>query len=162
MLRRYFNMSMELGRLPSLLGREVFRSQVNNIHEAWFEDAVIYVHDVERCLESLHHFDKEVIARVVLQGYQQEDAAKLLRCTDRHVRRRLVIAIDVLSQLFLDRGLMIIAKPRRYDNLVDSISASCEAPNSSQRDELDNDDWRKMPVEICCQAPSTSQIHACC
>jgi len=161
MLRRYFTMSMELGRLPSLIGREVFRSQVSTIREAWFEDAVIYIHDIERCLDKLHHFDQQAIARVILQGHVHEEAARLLGCTDRHLRRRLVIAIDVLSQLFLDRGLMVIAKPRRYDHLVDSICASVDTPRVSFRDKVDQS-WRELPVEIYCQAPIASQISVCC
>src|SRR5438876_933901 len=49
MLRRYFRLSVELGRLPSLLGREFFRARVTSYRMHSFEDAVIFVHDVENC-----------------------------------------------------------------------------------------------------------------
>src|SRR4051812_24883949 len=56
MLRRYFRMSLEIGRMPSVLGREVFRARVTSYRVHTFEDAVIFVHDVEKCLEQLDPF----------------------------------------------------------------------------------------------------------
>ena len=53
LLRRYFRMSMELGRLPSLVGREFFRAKVTSYRITSFEDVVILCHDVERCLQRL-------------------------------------------------------------------------------------------------------------
>ena len=186
MLRRYFQMSIELGRLPMLLGREFFRARSDTIREAWFEDAVIYVHDIERCMESLHHFDQQVIARVIFQDYTQEDAARLLHCTDRHLRTRLAVALDVLAQLFLDRKLMVIAKSRRPEHaveglsvpeeeaggtdaqvepaiaVVDELSAAAPAETISIRNKKSDEEWRSLPVEISCQAPLMSQIAANC
>ena len=161
MLRRYFRMSVELGRLPALLGREFFRSRSDTIRDAWFEDAVIYVHDVERCIDSLQHFDQQVLARVIFQDYTQQDAAKLLGCTDRYLRKRLSITLDVLSQLFLQRKMMVLAKPSRRERVVEELSAAVEKPHFvSTRHKSEWDPWRKMPVEISCQAPLTSQIDA--
>ena len=48
MLRRYQRLSVEVGRLPSLLGREFFRTRVTSYHAGTFEDAVSFVHDVGR------------------------------------------------------------------------------------------------------------------
>ena len=48
LLRRYLRISIEVGRLPSLLGRELFRSKVTSYRMTSFEDGVIFVHDVER------------------------------------------------------------------------------------------------------------------
>src|ERR1700688_3050553 len=53
LLRRYLRISVEVGRLPSLLGRELFRSKVTSYRMSSFEDAVIFVHDVERALHQL-------------------------------------------------------------------------------------------------------------
>jgi len=36
---------------------------------ASFEDAVIFVHDVEHCLEELDEFSQKLIAKIVLQEY---------------------------------------------------------------------------------------------
>lgn len=53
LLRRYAHMAMESGRVPSLLGRELFRGRVTNYAVHGFDDVVIFVHDMERCLEKL-------------------------------------------------------------------------------------------------------------
>src|SRR5207245_2027953 len=53
LLKRYLRISIEVGRLPSLLGRELFRSKVTSYRMSSFEDAVIFVHDVERALAQL-------------------------------------------------------------------------------------------------------------
>ena len=51
MLRRYLQYSIETGRLPSLLGREFFRAKVTSYTVVTFEDRVIFVHDMEKCME---------------------------------------------------------------------------------------------------------------
>ena len=66
LLRRYFRMSLEIGRMPSVLGREVFRARVTSYRVRTFEDAVIFVHDVEKCLEQVEPFSRQLIARVIL------------------------------------------------------------------------------------------------
>jgi len=38
LLRRYLRISIEVGRLPSLLGRELFRSKVTSYRMSSFED----------------------------------------------------------------------------------------------------------------------------
>ena len=164
MLRRYFRMSIELGRLPAILGREYFPARCDTIPRAWFEDAVIYVHDIERCLEELKHFDRQVIVRVIFQEHTHEDAARLLECTDRNIRKRLAIALDVLSQLFLDRKLLRVVEPLpQHQETVERISAAEEIfagfPVSTYVAPRE-DPWREVPVEICCQPPSASQIPA--
>ncbi|HZQ24693.1 MAG TPA: hypothetical protein VFA89_18025 [Terriglobales bacterium] len=106
LLKRYGRMSVEVGRLPSLLGREFFRTGVTSYHMSTFEDAVIFVHDVERSLERLDEFSKKLIARIVLQDYNQEEAARMLGCCERQVRRQYTEAIDYLSEVFLAGGLL--------------------------------------------------------
>src|SRR5579863_5505552 len=78
MLRRYMRYSLETGRLPSLVGREFFRSKVTKYRVTTFEDRVIFVHDMETCLEKLDEFSRRVLGRVVLQEYEHEEAARLL------------------------------------------------------------------------------------
>ena len=41
LLRRYSRISIEVGRLPSILGRELFRSKVTSYRMSSFEDGVI-------------------------------------------------------------------------------------------------------------------------
>ena len=105
-LRRYFRMSIELGRLPSLVGREFFRARVTSYRLHTFEDAVIFVHDVETCLQRLDQFSQQLIARIVFQDYTLEEAAALVGCGRRTVVRRYPRALDRLSELFLEAELL--------------------------------------------------------
>jgi DNA-directed RNA polymerase specialized sigma24 family protein len=105
-LQRYLRFSVEVGRLPSLVGREFFRTRAISYQVLTFEDAVILVHDVEKDLARLEGFDKELIAKCVLQEYTQDEAARLLQCWRRTVSRRLPEALDHLSALFLRSGLL--------------------------------------------------------
>jgi DNA-directed RNA polymerase specialized sigma24 family protein len=107
LLRRYMRLSIEVGRMPSLLGREFFRTRVTSYRASTFEDAVIFVHDVERSLEKLSDFDKKVIAKTVLQEYPQEEAARLIGCGQRHLARCYVEALDRVSEIFLKRRLLL-------------------------------------------------------
>ena len=105
-LRRYFRMSIELGRLPSLVGREFFRARVTSYRLHTFEDAVIFVHDTESCLKRLDEFSQKLIARVVFQDYTLEEAAALLGCGRRTVVRRYPRALDRLSEIFLQAQML--------------------------------------------------------
>ena len=106
LLRRYFRMSLEIGRMPSVLGREVFRARVTSYRVHTFEDAVIFVHDVERCVERLQPFSRQMIARVILQDYTLEEAASLLGCARMTIYRLFPEALDELSAIFLDARLL--------------------------------------------------------
>jgi hypothetical protein len=106
MLRRYLRISIEVGRLPSLLGRELFRSKVTSYRMTSLEDGVIFVHDVERALDQLSEFGRQLIAMVIFQEYTQEEAAEVLCCTRRTVCREFPEAVDCVSELFLDGGLL--------------------------------------------------------
>jgi hypothetical protein len=109
LLRRYFRMSLEIGRMPSVLGREVFRARVTSYRVRTFEDAVIFVHDVEKCLEQLEPFSRQLIARVILQDYSYEEAAALVGCGERSVYRLLPLALDRLSEIFLSTKMLSAA-----------------------------------------------------
>ncbi len=86
MLPRYMRYSIETGRLPSLLGREFFRAKVTSYTVVTFEDRVIFVHDMEKCLDRLDEFSRQIIARHILQEHDQEATRRLLGCTERTVR----------------------------------------------------------------------------
>jgi DNA-directed RNA polymerase specialized sigma24 family protein len=105
-LRRFLRLSLETGRVPSLLGREFFRARVSHKRTYTFEDAVIFVHDVERCLELLDEFSRELIARITLQEYTQEEAADLLHCCRRTIIRTYPEALDRMSEIFLAVGIL--------------------------------------------------------
>lgn len=106
LLRRYMRMSMELGRLPSILGREFFRARVSSYKVKNFEDSVILVHDVDRCLALLAPFDQQLIARIALQEYTFDEAAPVLGISRATVGRRYPLALDALTEIFIQRGLL--------------------------------------------------------
>jgi hypothetical protein len=106
MLRRYMRYSIETGRLPSLLGREFFRTQVTSYSVVTFEDRVIFVHDMERCLARLDEFSRQLIARHILQEHDRWATARLLHCNEKTVRRLTPLALDQLGEIMLAVGLM--------------------------------------------------------
>jgi DNA-directed RNA polymerase specialized sigma24 family protein len=106
LLRKYAKLSVEVGRLPSLLGREFFRTHVTSYHMSTFEDVVIFVHDVERSLERLDPFSQKLMAKIVLLEYTQEETARLMGCGLRTVERNYPEALDHLSDIFLRGGLL--------------------------------------------------------
>ncbi len=113
MLRRYARLSVEVGRLPSLLGRELFQAKVTAYRAATFEDVIIFVHDVEQSLEKLDGFEQELVAKIVFQFYSQDEAAQILGCWRRTVGRRFLEAVDRLSEIFLIGGLLVRLPERK-------------------------------------------------
>src|SRR5881394_2147053 len=98
LLKRYLRFAIEVGRLPSILGREFFRSKVTSYRMSSFEDAVIFVHDVDRVLDRLVLFHQQLIATVVFQDYTQEQAAEVLQCARKTVGREFASAIDCVTE----------------------------------------------------------------
>jgi DNA-directed RNA polymerase specialized sigma24 family protein len=107
LLWRYTRLAVELGRLPSLLGREFFRARVSRYDAQTFEDSVIFVHDVECCLQLLDPADKVLIAMLALEQNTQEETARSLRCTQRTIVRHYGEALDRLSEIFLKREVLV-------------------------------------------------------
>ena len=119
LLWRYMRLAVEMGRLPSLLGREFFRARVSPYSVQTFEDTVIFVHDVESCVLSLDGADKILIAMLGMEQYTQEEAALSLRCTQRTIGRRYIDALDNLSEIFLKREILT-ALPEKRTNLTEA------------------------------------------
>ena len=106
LLKRYARASVEVGRLPSLLGRECFRARVSSYPMTSFEDIVIFVHDMDTVLQRLSPFQQRLIAMNVLEEYSLIEVARLLPCPLRTVEREVPDALDVLSRAFLESGLI--------------------------------------------------------
>jgi AraC-like DNA-binding protein len=106
MLRRYMYRSMEIGRVPSLLGDFSFRGKSSSRKAYTFEDSVIFVHDVERCLVRLNPVERELVGRIALQEYTLAETAELTGMSERTVVRRYTEALDRMTQVFLRRRLL--------------------------------------------------------
>ncbi len=101
MLQRYVRMSMEAGKVPSLLGQEMFRGRVTSYRIDSFEDVVIFLHDVGKCLERLDVEQQHLISRIALQQYTLGETAELMGLKPRTVVRRYGQAVDCLTRVFL-------------------------------------------------------------
>lgn len=108
MLRRYMRQSISVGRMPALLGHDAFRGKMSTYRVTSFEDSVIFVYDVEKCLKKLDSFSRELIRRIALQEYTQGEAAGILGISLRTIVRRYGEAIDSLTKIFIDYKLLDI------------------------------------------------------
>ena len=108
MLRRYLYASMQVGRAPSILGDPVGRGWVSSRPVRTFEDAVIFVLDVEKCLNELGPLDRRILSRIVLQEYTQAETAALLGMSVRTVCTRFPTAVDRLTEKLLKAGILVI------------------------------------------------------
>jgi DNA-directed RNA polymerase specialized sigma24 family protein len=128
LLQRYMRYALETGRIPSILGSEFFRSQVTSYSVTTFEDRAIFVHDMEKCLQRLDEMSKQVLARVVLQGYGRDEAARLLGCTRMTIHRNLREALDRMADILLGVGLLevIPAEETPWQAAASPVKKSCQ------------------------------------
>jgi len=108
LLRRYLYASMQVGRTPSILGEPIGRGWVSSRPIRTFEDAVIFVLDVEGCLEKLGPLDRRILSRIVLQEYTQVETAALLGISVRAIAYKFPLALDRLTEKLLKAGLLIL------------------------------------------------------
>ena len=109
LLKRYMLVSLQTGRVPSLVGNYVFRGKATSYRMRSFEDAVIFLFDVEKCLKQLDPLGRELIGRIALQEYTQEEAAQLIGQSLRSVVRKYAETIDTLTRIFLDFELLDVS-----------------------------------------------------
>jgi hypothetical protein len=105
-LRRYVRMSMEAGKVPSMLGQEMFRGKVTNYQIGHFDDVVIFLHDIDRCLARLDPDQQQLISRMAIQQYTVGETARLLGLAPRTVVRRYALALDRLTRVFLHAKML--------------------------------------------------------
>jgi hypothetical protein len=108
LLRRYMQASMLVGRAPCFLGDPVGRGWVSSRPVRSFEDAVIFVLDIESCLNKLGWLDREIISRVVLQEYTHAEAAVVIGVGGRTMTYRVPLALDRLTEKVLEAGLLLL------------------------------------------------------
>ena len=112
-VRHFFEISCQEGRLPSILGREFFRAKVSCHGIPSFEEQAVFVHDVEHAMARLSPQSLEVISMVGLYQYSLEEVALLLRRSRTTVVERFTEAVDTLAQIFLTSGLLRDDRPDR-------------------------------------------------
>ncbi len=113
LVRHFFELSSQVGRVSSLLGREFFRAKVSHHAIPSFEEQAIFVRDVEICLSRLSEAHAEVITLVGLYDFSHEEAAEILHCSKSCVHGWFSEALDFLSEIFLLTGLLREDRPDR-------------------------------------------------
>ncbi len=142
-VRHFFEVSCQVGRLPSILGREFFRAKVSHHAIPSFEDQAVFVHDVEACLKQLNEGDAQIVTMVGLHGLSKEEVGALLRCSRNWINVSNLESLDALTQIFLDAGVLSRRKPdrqtwqmshRTLPNLADGSSPKkpCESVKPCQ------------------------------
>jgi len=74
-----------------------------------FEDAVIFVMDIEQCINHLGSLDRELLSKIVIQEYTQVEAANLLGMSVRAVGYKFPEALDHLTEFLLASHLLILS-----------------------------------------------------
>ena len=127
-VRHFFEISCQIGRLPSILGREFFRAKVSHHRVPSFEEQVVFVHDIECALARLSPRDAEIISLVGLYQYSLEEVTRLLRRSRSTVSARFVEALDTFSEILLTTGLLRDDRPDRRIQRFDQSRPERTAP----------------------------------
>ena len=122
------------GAVAITVGPRIFPDRVTSYSVSTFEDVVIFVHDVDRSLERLDWFEKELIGKIVLQEYSQDQAAILLGCWRKTVARRYLEAVDRLSEIFLEGGLLTALPEQDL-----TYSESCQEEETEENSASDSE-----------------------
>src|ERR1022692_1970727 len=117
-VRHFFEISSQVGRLPSLLGREFFRARVTHHAIPSFEDQAVFVRDVELCFARLSEPHAEMITLVALYSFSRDEVAEMLRASRTWVNHRFAEALDALSEIFLQARLLREDRPDRRQSQV--------------------------------------------
>ena len=106
-LRRYLRASLAVGRVPSIAEDITFRGRASSHTLKNFEDVVIFVIDVERCLKMLEPQALQLVVKIALQEYMLMEVAERLCLDARTVTRIYGAALDQLTLEFLKRDLLL-------------------------------------------------------
>ncbi|HVP54734.1 MAG TPA: sigma factor-like helix-turn-helix DNA-binding protein [Candidatus Eisenbacteria bacterium] len=126
-VRHFFEIACQVGRLPSILGREFFRARVSHHAVPSFEEQAVFVHDVERALARLNEQDAEVVGLVGLFQYSLDEVSELLGLSRSCIHQRFTDGVDRLAELFLEAGLLREDRPDRRLRRFDAPNAAADA-----------------------------------
>ena len=106
LLHRFLRTAMSVGRVPSLVGREIFRARVRSSPPSAFEDAVLFVCDVEKCVAQLEPLEQRLIAYCILENRSEWEASRQFHASQGFISRHLANALDTLHLTFCQRGIL--------------------------------------------------------
>jgi hypothetical protein len=108
MLRRYLYASMQPCRIACTLSSPIGRGWVSSRPIRTFEDAILFVFDMEKCIKSLPSLDRDILNRIVIQEYTQPEAACLLGMSVRTISYKLPAALDRLTAKLIEAEILIL------------------------------------------------------
>ena len=107
LLRYYFKLSLDYGRIPSVLGGQVMRSRVSHTKMYTVEDDTIFLHDMNRCMEQeLSETELRIVALVVFMDHTLEETGAILQYCEKQIRRIYPNVLDRLTRAFCERELL--------------------------------------------------------
>ena len=131
LLRHYLRLSLDYGRVPSVLGGETMRARVSHTRMHTIEDETIFIHDMNRCLEQvLDREELRLLALIVFMDYTFEEASLETKYSIRQTYRMFYDTMDRLTRAFFKRDflnrekLMGTLKKPMGRSRPDSIQAS--------------------------------------
>jgi hypothetical protein len=130
LLHRFMRTALSIGRMPSLVGREIFRTRVQSRPPSAFEDAVLFVCDIEKCLRALEPLEQRLIAFCVLENRSEWEASREFHASQGFISRHLGHALDSLHLTFCSRRLL----PPLPEGLGSSEPAPDSIENHRRRD----------------------------
>jgi len=118
MVRHYFELSAQHGRLPSLMGREFFRAKVSHHAIPSFEEQAVFVRDVELCIGRLSADHQEIILLAGMYNFTHDEVAGMLHTSKASIHAWFSEALDALAEIFLAAGLLSEGRPDRRQRQV--------------------------------------------
>jgi hypothetical protein len=106
LLHRFLRTALSLGRMPSIFGREIFRTTLQARPPSAFEDSVLFVCDVEKCIAQLNPLEQRLIAYCILENRSEWEASRQFHASQGFISRHLAHALDLLHVTFCRRGLL--------------------------------------------------------
>jgi hypothetical protein len=130
LLHRFMRTALSIGRMPSLVGREIFQTRVRARPPSAFEDSVLFVCDIEKCLQALEPLEQRLIAFCVLENRSEWEASREFHASQGFISRHLGHALDLLHVTFCSRRLL----PPLPEGLRSSEPAPDVIENDQRRD----------------------------
>lgn len=124
-VRHFYEIASQIGRLPSILGREFFRAKVSHHGIPSFEDQAVFVHDVEAALGRLNEQDGALVALVGLFHYSLDDVATMLGRSRGFVAQHFADSLDQLAERFLETRLLREDRPDRRPQFISARESRC-------------------------------------
>ena len=122
LLHRFLRTAISVGRMPSLFGREIFRTTSQAGPQRAFEDSVLFVCDIEKCLRMLNPLEQRLIAYCVLENRSEWEASRAFHASQGFISRHLAHALDFLYLTFCQRGILKpLPEAMRSASLLDSL-----------------------------------------